>query len=157
MLHIHDDIIKAQRLYRKMVGACGHHCFRKLFTDAIGHHSLDEFYPVVMHAEIATAVTLSTLARDNAHETQHGFDLSSYLEKYFGLHPRHLISLSVQRISDIIERSAAETEDMFRNLGFIVRNGVVVSHPQQFSRPADRPPAPKAAAVKIIPKECHAA
>lgn len=126
MIQACDDVVKAQILFNKMVDSCGPKCFRKLFTDAIVQHTLDEFYPVVIRAANSAALVLSAKAK----EQNNSFNALEYLEKSFGLKPHHLINLSAQTIADIMEREVTDVENMLQGLDFVVENGVVVAHPE---------------------------
>ena len=125
MLDMHDDIIKAQSLFNKMVCSCGPKCFKKLFTEAIQLHTLDEFYPVVMQAELTAALALSAKAR----QQDNSFDFGDYLESHFGLRPRHLINLAVDNVANIMEKPVYVVEDILRDLGFTLHQGRVTAHP----------------------------
>lgn len=120
-----EDIIKAQELFHKMVGACGPKCFRKLFTDAICQHSIYEFYPVVAYAELSAALALSLKAK----ERDYAFDFYDYLYQSFSLTPKHLVRLPVKTVARIMEKKEEEVEKMLRELDFIVKEGHVATHP----------------------------
>jgi hypothetical protein len=121
-----NNIIKAQNLFHKMVGACGPKCFRKLFTDAISEHDIYEFYPVVVQAELSAALALSVKAR----EQDNGLDVYDYLVGSFGLRPKNLVRLQTRPVADIMGKDVGDVEDMLGRLSFTVRDGVVVHHPE---------------------------
>ncbi|MDE1152726.1 MAG: hypothetical protein PW788_09340 [Micavibrio sp.] len=129
MFETFDDIVKAQGIYQKMVAEP--QSFKKFFTEAIKAHSLDEFYPVVVRAELSAALSLSAKAR----EQDNGFDFREYLYKSFGLRPYHLVNVSTQTIADIMERDLREVEDLFRAFDYTVENGMVTSHPDAGKAP----------------------
>ena len=116
----HDATVKAQDLHHKMVGACGPKCFKKLFTDALQSHALDEFYPVVVRAELSAALVRAAQAK----EQDNSFDLKTYL-KQFKLQPAHLVNLTIDSLAGILEKGCEETEKMLRDLGLSVENGRV--------------------------------
>lgn len=118
-----DNIVKAQGIYRQMIAEP--QSFKKFFTEAIQAHSLDEFYTVVVRAELSAALTLSAEAKGQ----DNGFDFREYLYKSFGLRPYHLVNVTTQVIADIMERDLAEVESLFRAFDFTVENGTVTHHP----------------------------
>lgn len=120
-----DNVIKAQNLFRKMVGACGPKCFRKLFTQAISEHDIYEFYPVVVQAELTAALALSVKAK----EQDNSLDVYDYLVGSFGIRPKNLMRLQTRAAADIMGRAVDEVEDMLHLLDFTVENGVVTRHP----------------------------
>lgn len=121
-----DNVIKAQDLFHKMVGACGPKCFRKLFTQAISEHNIYEFYPVVIQAELTAALALSVKAK----EQDNHLDVYDYLVGSFGIRPKNLVRLQTRAAADIMGRDVAEVEDMLHLLDFTVRDGVVTHHPE---------------------------
>ena len=127
-----DNIVKAQGIYRQMIAAPD--AFKKIFTDAIQAHTLDEFYTIVVRAELSAALTLSSRAK----EQDNGFDFRDFLFKSFGLRPYHLVNTPVQDIADIMECETTEVEGLFRTFEFTIENGTVTSHPD-----AGKAPAPK--------------
>ncbi len=142
MYEIHDDIIKAQSLFHKMVGSCGPKCFKKLFTDAISYYTLDEFYPIVVRAELTAALALSAREKDR----DGAFNLHHYLHRSFGLTPQHLLGLNTRTIADIMEKPMAEIDGLLQNLGFIVRNGTIDGHADAARHPFKRKRVDKSAA-----------
>lgn len=129
MFESFDDIVKAQGLYQKMVAEP--QAFKKHFTEAIQKHSLDEFYTVVVRAEMSAALTLSEKAR----EQNNGFDFGDFIYRSFGLRPRHLVDTSTQVIADIMERDLGEVENLFRAFDYTVENGTVTHHPDTGKAP----------------------
>ncbi len=125
MLSSYENVTKAQDLFHKMVGACGPKCFRKLFTTAIREHTLEEFYPVVVHAELSAALALSVRAK----EQDNNLDVYAYLRDSFGIRPKNLVRLQTHAVADIMVKPTVEIEDMLRELNFTVRNGIVTHHP----------------------------
>ncbi len=125
MIPSYENITKAQSLFQKMIGACGPKCYRKLFTSAIREHTLEEFYPVVVHAELSAALALSVRAK----EQDNNLDVYAYLREAFGIRPKNLVRLQTYAVADIMEKATVEVEDMLRELNFTVRNGIVTHHP----------------------------
>lgn len=118
------NITKAQDLFKKMVCACGPKCFKKLFSEAIDVHTLDEFYPVVMHAELTAALAMS--AREQ--EKTANFDFADYLEDYFNIRPRQLMNVSVNTLAHIMEATAQDVETLLSGFGFTIEQGRVTRH-----------------------------
>ncbi len=129
MLETFDNIVKAQGIYRKMIAEPK--AFKKLFSEAIHTHTLDEFYPVVVRAELSAALSLSTGAK----EQNKDFNFRDYLYATFGLRPYHLVNVPTQVIADIMERDVREVEDMFRAFAYTVENGSVTGHPDDGHAP----------------------
>ena len=126
IIESYDDVAKAQLLFNKMLGSCGPKCFRKLFTDAIAEHTLDEFYPVVCCA--ANSAALARAVKEK--EQDNSFNALEYLSSAYGLKPQHLMNLSAQTIADIMQRPVGDVENMLTGLDFVMEDGVVVNHPE---------------------------
>ncbi len=129
MFETFDNIIKAQGIYRKMISEPK--AFKKVFSEAIHAHTLDEFYPVVVRAELSAALSLSTAAK----EQDTDFNFRDYLYSTFGLRPHHLVNVTTQVIADIMERDLRDVEDMFRAFSYTVENGMVTGHPDEGKAP----------------------
>ncbi len=54
----YENIVKAQALFRRLMECEPGGEFKKIFADAIQQHTLDEFYPVVVRAELSAALML---------------------------------------------------------------------------------------------------
>ncbi|MBI1214293.1 MAG: hypothetical protein GC185_00575 [Alphaproteobacteria bacterium] len=119
-----DDILKAQAIYKKMVVCDDAQEFKKAFSDAISQHTLDEFYPVVVRAELSAILALSH--RKKTQDAQ--FDYAGYMNEAFGLKPRHLVGMSLQTVADIMERDLRSVADMFHTLGYTVEKGKITHY-----------------------------
>lgn len=120
-----DNIVKAQGIYKKMIACETPAAFKKIFSDSIYKYSLDDFYPVVVRAELVAAIAFC--AREIAKRPE--LDFTAYLYDGFGLKPHHYIDLVTQAAADIMEYDVDMVEDIFRGFDFIVENGIVAAHP----------------------------
>lgn len=147
-----EELAKAQDLFSKMVGACGPKCFHKLFTTAISRHTIYEFYPVVVRAELSAALALSAKAKAKAQETGNAFDLYDYLNASFGLTPRHLLRLQTRAFADVMGRPLTDVEEMLKSLSFTLRDGTIIGHPDLRRRPAPRAFSPRVRILREQPE-----
>lgn len=120
-----DNIVKAQGIYKKMMACETPAAFKKIFSDSIYKFTLDEFYPVVVRAELVAAIAFC--ARETAKRPELKF--TNYLFEGFGLKPHHYFDLVTQAAADIMECDIDMTEEIFRGFDFIVENGIVAAHP----------------------------
>ena len=58
----YENIVKAQALFQRLMECEPGGEFKKIFADAIQQHTLDEFYPVVVRAELSAALMLCHIA-----------------------------------------------------------------------------------------------
>lgn len=116
-----DDILKAQVIYKKMIACADTPAFKKAFSEAIGTHTLDEFYPVVVRAELSAILFLSAAAQ----KTSSVFDFETHVRKTYGLQPHHLIGLGTQTVADIMEENLPAVEAMLFALGYGVESGKI--------------------------------
>jgi len=121
----HEKIVKAQALFRRLMECDDGAEFKKTFGEAIQQHTLDEFYPVVVRAELSAALILCHLAAAQ----MPGFLFRDYLRQCCALRPAQLINLSVQDVADISEMPASEIDDILRAFGYQIKDGVVTDHP----------------------------
>jgi len=121
----HEKIVKAQALFRRLMECDDGAEFKKTFGEAIQQHTLDEFYPVVVRAELSAALMLCHIAAAQ----MPGFLFRDYLQQCCGLRPAQLINLPVQDVADISETPASEIEDILRAFGYQIKDGVVTDHP----------------------------
>lgn len=121
----HDNIVKAQKLYRTLIECDTPQAFKKAFGDAIQRHTLDEFYLVVVRAEFSAALTLAERARAGD-----GFSFSAFLAHFCGLKPGHLLGLPLQVIADITETPQDDITRSLRDFGYTLNAGVIAGHPE---------------------------
>jgi len=121
----HEKIVKAQALFRRLMECDDSAEFKKTFGEAIQQHTLDEFYPVVVRAELSAALMLCHIAAAQ----MPGFLFRDYLQQCCGLRPAQLINLPVQDVADISEMPASEIDDILRAFGYQIKDGVVTDHP----------------------------
>lgn len=126
----HDHILKAQKLYHALMDCETPQEFKKTFGDAIQKHSLDEFYPVVVLAELSAALMICHFA---ASQVQ-GFSFRDHLRDFCGVKPAQLLNLQVQNISDISEMPVAELEPILKAFGYTVKEGMIADHPEATRR-----------------------
>lgn len=124
-METYDNILKAQDIFKKMMACDNPVAFKKVFSEAIYRYSLDEFYPVVVRAELAAALAFCHRERQRGRE----FAFVDYLYAGFGLKPQHMLHLVTQVVADIMDRKVDEAEDMFRSFDFTIENGVISGHP----------------------------
>jgi len=132
----HDNIVKAQALYRRLTGCATAQDFKKIFGEAIQQHTLDEFYLVVVRAEYSAALVLCDTA-----SKQGGGDFSpaAWMLEFCGLKPGHLIGQSVQAIADISEKPLSAITGMLERFSFEIRDGVVSGHPEAVTARRGKP------------------
>lgn len=121
----HEKIVKAQVLFQRLMTCKPDGSFKKFFGEAIQSHTLDEFYPVVVRAELAAALML---CHRGAAQIQ-GFLFRDYLMDCCGLRPAQLIHLPLQDVADISEMPVAEIEAIARTFGYTIENGTLSDHP----------------------------
>lgn len=121
----YDGIVKSQKLYQRLMECESAVEFKKIFGTAIQEHSLDEFYPVVVRAELSAALMLCHFA---ASQVQ-GFHFRDYLMDFCAIRPAQLINLPLQAVSDITETPVNEIELILRAFGYTVTEGKVADHP----------------------------
>jgi hypothetical protein len=121
----HEKIVKAQALFRQLLECDDGVEFKKSFGEAIQRHTLDEFYPVVVRAELSAALILCHIAAAQ----MPGFLFRDYLQQSCGLRPAQLINLPVQDVADISEMPAAEIDAILRAFGYQIKDGIVTDHP----------------------------
>lgn len=120
-----DLLQKAQRLYNALMDCDTPQEFKKTFGDAIQKHPLDEFYPVVVLAELSAALMICHVA---ASQVQ-GFAFRDHLRDFCGVKPAQLLNLKVQSISDITTMPADELEPILKAFGYTVTDGTIADHP----------------------------
>lgn len=124
-METYDNILKAQAIFKKMM-ACEHPvAFKKVFSEAIYKYSLDEFYPIVVRAELSAALAFCYRKKQAGDE----FVFTDYLFSGFGLKPQHMLHLITQVVADIMDTDVDTAEDMFRAFDFTVESGIVTAHP----------------------------
>lgn len=121
----HEKIVKAQALFRLLMECDNAAEFKKVFGEAIQRHTLDEFYPVVVRAELSAALMLCHLAAAQVP----GFLFRDYLQQCCGLRPAQLVNLPVQDVADISEMPAGEIDAILRAFGYQIKDGIVTDHP----------------------------
>jgi hypothetical protein len=126
-----DDILKAQVIYRKMIACATPQDFKKEFSEAIRLHTLDEFYPVVVRAELSAILALSHKEQAQAGG---GFDYDGFIFAGFGLKPGHLVGMGTQTVADIMEKDQHAVETMCRDLGYAVEGGKVTGYGDENGR-----------------------
>lgn len=124
-METYDNILKAQGIFKKMMACDNPVAFKKVFSESIYKYSLDEFYPVVVRAELAAA--LAWCHREK--ERGRFFVFNDLLFTGFGLKPLHMLSLVTQVVADIMDKDIDVVEGMFRAFDFTVENGIVTAHP----------------------------
>lgn len=124
-METYDNILKAQGIFKKMVACDNPVAFKKVFSESIYKYTLDEFYPVVVRAELAAALAFCHRERERGRE----FVFRDYLFNGFGLKPQHMLHLVTQVVADIMDRDVDVVEDIFRSFGFTIENGIVSAHP----------------------------
>jgi len=120
-----DQLQKAQKLYHALLDCNTPQTFKKTLSDAIQQHPLDEFYPVVVLAELSAALTICHIAAAQVH----GFAFRDHLRDFCGVKPAQFLSLKVQSISDITAMPADELEPILKAFGYTVKDGVIAGHP----------------------------
>ncbi len=132
-METYDTILKAQDIYKKMMACDQPAAFKKVFSESIYKYTLDDFYPVVVRAELAAALAFCNRERMRGRE----FDFPAYLNTGFGLKPQHMLHLVTQVVADIMDCELDTAEAMFRSFDFTIENGIVTAHPaaEQESKP----------------------
>lgn len=125
-IEAHDDILKARQLYLKLNECTSPQHFKKVFSSSIQEHPLDEFYPVIVRAELSAAIIRTERLRT---ESPFTFDFHDFLSSFFGLKPAHFINLSTQTVADITDKDIATVENIFRSFDYTVENNIVIDHP----------------------------
>lgn len=120
----HENIVKAQALYRRMVHCGPDGTFKKIFAEAIQEHTLDEFYPVVVRAELTAALMICHRAADVP-----DFVFHEHLLAYCGLRPAQLINLPVQDMADISDILEGDAENIILSFGYKIIDGIIADHP----------------------------
>lgn len=120
-----DQLQKAQKLYHALMDCDTPQEFKKTFGDAIQQHALDEFYPVVVLAELSAALMICHVA---ASQVQ-GFVFRDHLRDFCGVKPAQLINLKVQSICDITAMPAEELEPLLKAFGYTIKDGMIADHP----------------------------
>jgi hypothetical protein len=121
-----NQLQKAQRLYHALMDCDTPQEFKKTFGEAIQKHALDEFYPVVVMAELSAALMICHFA---ASQVQ-GFAFRDHLRDFCGVKPAQLLNLKVQSISDITEMPVLELEPLLKAFGYTVNDGTIADHPE---------------------------
>ncbi len=121
----HEKIVKAQALFARLMESAADGEFKKIFAAAIQEHSLDEFYPVVVRAELSAALMLCHIA---AAQVQ-GFQFRDYLQEHCGLRPAQLINMPLLDIADICELPILQIDEILRAFGYKITEGVITDHP----------------------------
>lgn len=121
----HENIVKAQALFRRLIECGPSGEFKKVFGEAIQQHTLDEFYPVVVRAELSAALILCHIAAAQ----MPGFLFRDYLHEYCGLRPAQLINLPLRDVADIGEMPLGTVEDIARAFGYKIESGILKDHP----------------------------
>ncbi|HRI75571.1 MAG TPA: hypothetical protein PLX33_01140 [Alphaproteobacteria bacterium] len=121
----HENIIKAQDLFRRLMECEPGGEFKKIFADAIQQHTLDEFYPVVVRAELSAALMLCHIAAAQVP----GFLFRDYLQECCGLRPAQLVNLPLRDVADISEMKIEDIEGIARAFGYQIKDGILSDHP----------------------------
>lgn len=121
----YENIVKAQALFRRLMECEPGGEFKKIFADAIQQHTLDEFYPVVVRAELSAALMLCHIAAAQVP----GFLFRNYLNECCGLRPAQLINLPLRDVADISEMKIEDVEPIARAFGYVVNDGILADHP----------------------------
>ncbi len=121
----HEKIVKAQALFARLMDCAADGEFKRTFATAIQEHSLDEFYPVVVRAELSAALMLCHMAATQIA----GFQFRTYLQECCGLRPAQLINMPLLDIADISELPIMKVDEILRGFGYIVTDGIIADHP----------------------------
>lgn len=121
----HEKIVKAQDLFFRLMACEPGSEFKKTFAAAIQQNSLDEFYPVVVRAELSAALMLCHIA---ATQTT-GFVFRDYLHECCGIKPAQFINMPLRDIADISEMPQTQIEHILHGFGFTLTEGIISDHP----------------------------
>lgn len=128
-----SQLQKAQKVYHALLDCDTPQAFKKTLSAAIQQYPLDEFYPVVVQAELSAALMICHTA---AAQVQ-GFAFRDHMRDFCGVKPAQLLNMKLQGISDIIAMPVEELEPMLKAFGYTVKDGTITDHPDAHRRKED--------------------